>query len=147
MSKHKEMYSKAYIQSQLDEMAKKAGINSFQIVGLDEYATKSEYQACIRAAEDNINKMVAHQQNIKHKTTTDEVVHISKKQWCAALQGATNLVASTAINSKNMNENDKASALSFAISCKELARIIWKHNNCNENEPIEMIFEEPDSDE
>lgn len=122
MTKSKKLHSEADIQLQLDEMTKKAG----------------------KLAKDNINKMLVHEQKTKHKTTTYEVVHISKKQWCAALQKTAALVASTAINSKNMNENDKTSSLLLATGCKELAKMIWEYNNCNENEPIEMIFTNPD---
>lgn len=145
MSKHKEMYSKAYIQSQLDEMAEKVGLQGFKLVGPNGYVTKSEYQGYISAAKESINAMKTNAQKMKHKTTS-EVVHISKKQWCAALQGTASLVFS-ALEKEDLNSEETTQTLLFVTICTDLAKQIWKNKEYSKDEPIEILFQEPDSDE
>lgn len=147
MAKSKKLYSKAYMQLQLDEMAKKAGMDNFILIGQDGYVTKSEYEGYITAAKDYINRFLAHKQKAKHKTKTDEVVHISKKQWCAALQAAANYVESAAVHSNLLGEDDKGIASSLAMGFKIIAKMIWQQSNYTENEPIKIKFNNPDFEE
>ena len=83
MAQSKKMYSKSFIQAQITELAKVAGLKDMTLMGIPHDLTEEEYKYTLDILIKKIAK-VAH--SIKTNKNKKEKVVLTKKQFCAGIQ-------------------------------------------------------------
>ena len=141
MAQGKKMYSKSFIQAQITELAKVAGLKDMTLMGIPHDLTEEEYKYTMDILIKQIAK-VAH--SIKTSKNKKEKVVLTKKQFCAGIQFL-KMLYYPYLNNLDPDSEEAADALKFVNSCDRMNKMLWALMDYDDT--INVPFEIPDFSE
>ena len=138
MAKGKKMYSKSFIQAQITELAKVAGLKDMTLMGIPHDLTEEEYKYTLDILIKKIAK-VAH--SIKTSKNKKEKVVLTKKQFCAGIQFL-KMLYNPYLDNLNPDTQEAEDLMNFIDGMDRIIKLYWAL--MGDDSKINVPFKIPD---